>query len=399
MSSLPQVRMPRRQRPGTAWRHTFAIIVLLLLLLLLLLMAGGPPTSDAAVRPVLTTSRALEELSFDGSRLAWVQPGPHPFCASDSAFAVHRYSFVTRRATRLIRPRCINSSTGYFGRLVLAGARTYWAQSQGGNSSRTWSIWTAVAPGQSTKLIERAVDCGAACSCSPPSLGTDLGPTEGAATTFLFSNQDMAPSPSCSPGGDEGIVTASRITRVIAGPSGLVMEDVPGAPGASIVGRPTLAYAAGRVAIVPLENGQPPNHEAGRVEIRDVGTGALVSQFSPAGSIRAVTLARSLAAVLVRGTNGKSRIERYSIATGALASSSPVRSGVFPSLDIHGPRIVYRVGPEIRLLRVDTGRSRLLHRVSGTSSFTIGDVQIEGNRVVWYVRSEGRTRIFDLILP
>lgn len=385
--------MPRRQRPGTAWRHTFAIIVLLLVL-----VAGGPPTSDAAVRPVLTTSRALEELSFDGSRLAWVQPGPHPSCGFDSAFAVHRYSFVTRRATRLIRPRCINSSTGYFGRLVLAGMRAYWAQSQGGNSSRMWSIWTAAAPGQSTKLIERAVDCGAACSCSPPNLGTDLGPTAGAATTFLFSNQDMAPSPTCSPGGDEGIVTASRVTRVTAGPSGLVMGDVPGAPGASSVGRPTLAYAADRVAIVPLENGQPPNHEAGRVEIRDVATGALVSQFSPAGSVRVVTLSGTLAAVLVTGSGG-SRIERYSIVTGALVGSSNVRSAIFPSLDIHGPRIVYRVGPEIRLLRVDTGRSRLLHRVSGTSSFTIGDVQIEGNRVVWYVRSEGRTRIFDLILP
>ena len=381
--------MPQRSR-HSAGRPTLAFVALLLLL-----AAGGPTASDAAVRQVLTTALPITELSFDDSRLAWVQHAPHPVCGSDNSFSVHRYSFVTHRASRLISPRCIFTSTGYFGRLALTGARAYWAQSQGGNSERTWSIWTASTPGQTTKLIERAVNCGAACSCAPPTLGTDLGGTTGAATTFLFSTQDMAPSPGCPPGGDSGIVTASHLTRVTAGSSGLVMGDVPGAPGS--VG-PILAYAAGRAAVVPLEPGESPNHDPGRVEIRDVASGALVSQFAPTARVHDVALSQSVAAVLVKG-GGSARIETYDVQTGALLDSWMPRSSIFPRLDIAGARIVYRVGSEIRLLRIDTGGTRLLHRVQGSSPFTIGPAQIEGNRVVWHVRSQGRTRIYQLILP
>ncbi|MGH3043294.1 MAG: hypothetical protein ACRDM2_01080 [Gaiellaceae bacterium] len=368
---------------------------LFIVALLLAILAGSPPQSDAATRLVLTTSLPITELSFDDSRLAWVQNAPHPVCGSANAFSVHRHSFVTRRATRLVNPRCVVTSTGYFGRLVLAGARVYWAQSQGGNSSRTWSVWTTSAPGQATKLIERAVGCGAACSCSPPALGTDLGNTDGAGSTFLFTSRDMAPSPTCPPGGDEGIVTSSRLTRVTAGPSGLVMGNVPGAPGS--VGS-TIAYAAGRVALVPLENGEPPSHDPGRVEIRDVATGALVSQFTPAAPVRAVALSQSVAAVLTKA-GGSARIETYDVQTGALRDSWTPRNAIFPSLDLAGQRIVYRVGTEIRVLRIDTGGSRVLHRAQGSSFFSISAPQIEGNRVVWYVRSQGHSRVYELMLP
>ena len=128
-------------------------------------------------------------------------------------------------------------------------------------------------------------------------------------------------------------------------------------------------------------------------------TGALVSQFSPTGSIKALVLSQSAVVVLVRGTNGVSRIEHRSVATGALEASWPVRNAIFPGLDIHGARIVYRIAAEIRVLRVDTGRSRLLHRVTSPTFFTIGDVQIEGNRVVWRVRTQGRSTVYQLILP
>jgi hypothetical protein len=64
-----------------------------------------------------------------------------------------------------------------------------------------------------------------------------------------------------------------------------------------------------------------------------------------------------------------------------------------------GQRIVYRVGTEIRVLRIDTGGSRVLHRAQGSSAFTVGPPQIEGNRVVWFVRSQGHTRVYELILP
>jgi hypothetical protein len=246
------------------------------------------------------------------------------------------------------------------------------------------------------------VYCGAVCLCLPD-LGTDVGPTAGAGTTFLFSSHDLKASPTCTPfSGEMGLVTASRLTRVSAGPSGLQMADVPGASGATLTGVPfsrTLVFAAGRVALVPLEIGQSPYHSADHVEIRDVATGALLSQFSPAGAIKALALSQSAAVVLVRDTNGDTWIEHRAIATGALERSWPVRKAIFPALDVHGPRIVYRIGAEIRVLRMDTGRSRLLHRVTSPTFFTIGDVQIEGNRVVWRVRTQGRTTVYQLILP
>lgn len=369
----------------------------LVILVVFILLAGAPPTSHAAATPVVTTSLALTELSFDDGRIAWVQHARHPVCGSSRSYAVYRLSFSTRRVAQLTKPRCVLTSTGFLGRLVLAGARAYWAQSQGGNLSRTWSIWSTAAPGQATKLIQRSVACGAACSCSPPSLGTDLGHTDGAGTTFLFSSRDMAPSPTCPPGGDEGIVTASRLTHVTAGPSGFEMENVPGSSGAREGIGTSLAYAAGRVAVVPLVNGQPPGHDPGSVEIRDVATGALVSQFAPTGSVRAVALSRSVAAVLLR-EGGAARIETYDAQTGAFLDSWTPRSAIFPALDIAGPRIVYRLGPEIRVLRIDTGGSRLLHRVRRSTPFSLGPVEIEGGRLIWPVTSQGTTQIYQLAL-
>jgi hypothetical protein len=357
------------------------------------LVSDRATETAAAARPVLTTSQLLQELRFDDGRLAWVQSGPASACGLAEGNAVYRYSFATGRTTRLTTPWCNVTSTGYFGRLVLAGKRAYWAQAQGGNTQRTWSLWTAADPGRRTKLTQGHIECASDCSCLP-SLGTDLGRTAGAGTTFLFSRHDLTASPTCTPAsGEQGIVTASWLTRVAAGPSGLQMADVPGSTGAA-----TLAYAAGRAAMVPLEVGRSPHQSAGRVEIRDVATGALMSQFTPVGTVKALALSQSDALVVVKDADG-ARIERRSIATGALEASWPVRSGIFPSLDVHGLRVVYRVGTEIRVLRMDTGGSRLLHRVTAPTFFTIGDVQIEGNRVVWPVRTQGRSTVYELILP
>jgi hypothetical protein len=78
--------------------------------------------------------------------------------------------------------------------------------------------------------------------------------------------------------------------------------------------------------------------------------GALPS--SPAATRRPV---QSAVVVLLRATDGESRIEHRSVSTGAL-----------------------------RGLLARAGR---------------GDVQIEGNRVVWHVRPQGRTTVYQLILP
>ena len=89
--------------------------------LLAALAAGSPAGAAATARPVLTTAQFLDDLRFDDSRLAWVQSGPSSVCSEGNT--VYRYSFVTGARTRLTNPWCTITSTGYFGRLVLAGKR------------------------------------------------------------------------------------------------------------------------------------------------------------------------------------------------------------------------------------------------------------------------------------
>jgi hypothetical protein len=352
------------------------------------IVASYPSTSAGAVRLVHTAppGTIVQELSLSGSRLAWTREGP-------SCIRVYRYSFATEIPTPLTRARCVVTSAGGLAGLVLTGRRVYWTESKGGNSETSWSLRSTVAPYRAMKVAAGHVWCGAGgCSCGAD-LGTALGPTSGSSTTFVYSTHDLSGEPDCEDFGT-GIVTGSRVHSLVAGPSGLRAAVVPNTPGAAI-----LAYRGGRIALVPLQDGQSPTEPAGLVEVRSVTSGALISQLSPAGTIRALALSRSVVAVLVRGANGN-RIVRYAIATGERLGKTPVPASVDPeSLDIAYSRIVYRAGREIRVIRVETGQSRLVHRVSFDRSFTLNGVQIAGDRIVWHVKIHGgRSHIYQSVL-
>jgi hypothetical protein len=241
----------------------------------------------------------------------------------------------------------------------------------------------------------------AGCLCpSSPELGPALGPDSGSEGTFVYSTADLSAEPACAPASEGGsIVADSRINRVVAGPSGLHANMIPNTPGALLRQSPSsmsdfhtglLSYRAGRVALVPLETGLPPEQPATRVEIRNATTGALFGELTPKGTIRAIALSRLYVAVLVRGSDGH-RIIRYAAKTGAQLGSTPVRPNVGARLDVSDFGIVYNVGSDLMVIPLDTGRARLVHRAAHGG-------QIEGKRIVWYTTSGGRSHIFQLML-
>jgi len=374
-----------------------------------LLLAGAVwPSAANALRaqPVLTTSRAITgEFSADGSRLAWLQDAGTSGSPQD-CFAVYRYSFLTDATVRLTRRRCplaVGPPVGDVGGLVLSGPRAFWHESSGGNLSVFWEVYSTTRPRGTTKVAEDVVLCSpvGGCICTTD-LGTALGPDSGSEGTFVLSTADLTPAdPTCVPPDEpsETIVAGSRLHRVVAGPSGLHATVIPNTPGAPLLSSPgglsngiypdLLAYRAGRVALVPLENGLPPEAQpADHVEIRNATTGALVSQFSPPGTIRALGLSRRFAAVVVEASDGK-RIIRYAVGTGAKLGSTPVRSA--GSFDVSDYGIVYRVGSNLMVISTGTGRARLVHRA-------VSGAQIEGKRIVWYRTRHGRSDIFQLTL-
>jgi hypothetical protein len=255
-----------------------------------------------------------------------------------------------------------------------------------------WGIRSITRPFAVTTAAAGGIRCGPG--------GTDLGPTAGAGTTFIYSTHDLTPDPDCA-SYEDADVTASRIVRVTAGPSGFAKVVVPGVPGAPEHfpwGR-LLAYRGGLIAVVPLPNGGPPSAQGDRVQIHDATTGALVSELLPMGTIRAVSLSSSVAAVLVTTDTGTKRIERYDIESGELIGAVPVHRGVL-RIDISGNRIVYRVRDRIRVMRADTGSIRTVARIRPVfpGRNGIGPVQIEHDWVVWYLSGGGHSLIFQLRL-
>lgn len=115
-------------------------------------------------------------------------------------------------------------SAATFGRLVLAGSRAYWEESEGGNTVRDWTIRSTLRPFASRTVAQGSADV----VC--PAGGTDIGPTVGSGTTFVYSTHDLFPSnPDCGDEASDALVSASRI---VARPSGLDAAVVPGVPGA-----------------------------------------------------------------------------------------------------------------------------------------------------------------------
>jgi hypothetical protein len=134
---------------------------------------------------------------------------------------------------------------------------------------------------------------------------------------------------------------------------------------------------------------------AATVEIRNATTGALISAFTPPGTVKALALTGSVAAVIDDRGNGTRQIERYDATTGALLGSTG-NIAVGNTLAAGANMFVYAVGGEkIEAVNATTGAQRVL---AVSPAAPIG-LSIAGKRVAWAVNAHGHGRILALTLP
>ena len=122
-------------------------------------------------------------------------------------------------------------------------------------------------------------------------------------------------------------------------------------------------------------------------------TGGLIAQFTPQGTVRALALSGSVAAVVDELVDGIRTIERYDPTTGALVGTTDVASG--DGLAVSGNTLVYAVGTKIEAMDATTGAQRLL----ATSPAPAIGLSVAGKRVAWAVNVHGRGRVLALTLP
>lgn len=175
----------------------------------------------------------------------------------------------------------------------------------------------------------------------------------------------------------------------------IVGRDNPVVPGTSA----TLAVAVSgdRVADVRAaavkSDGTPVASASLPVEVRDVETGTVLTRVTPRGVPDAVALSAAALATLERSSLGL-RIAWYDPTTGSPLGSVPVPEGTSPELSASGRLIVFRVGPSIRAVNVDSHEVRTLAKAAATP---IG-LSVQGSRVAWAENVRGRGRIRALFV-
>ncbi|HEY2310423.1 MAG TPA: hypothetical protein VGH46_04825, partial [Gaiellaceae bacterium] len=134
---------------------------------------------------------------------------------------------------------------------------------------------------------------------------------------------------------------------------------------------------------------------AATVEIRNAAKGALISAFTPPGTVKALALAGSVAAVIDDVGNGTRQIERYDATTGALLGSTG-NVAVGDTLSAAANTLVYAVaGEKVEAMDATTGAQRVL----AVSPATPIGLSIVGKRVVWAVNEHGHGQVLALTLP
>lgn len=129
------------------------------------------------------------------------------------------------------------------------------------------------------------------------------------------------------------------------------------------------------------------------VEIRDLGSGALVSRTELEGTPLALALSPAAAAVLVHDRT--QRIVVVDPATGAVRRSFSVASAAGADLALSGRTLVYSKGPRVWRLDLKSGR-RTLVAVAGRRPWSLS---IEGRRIAWVENRGVTSRIRSVVLP
>jgi len=349
-----------------------------------LVQAAGAREAKAP-RTLLATRGPIRAFAQDSGRIAWIGAKWH--------VEVRRTGH--RQKTVLVgTAHPFPGNGGVPSQLALAGARVLWTRHGGGNFLET-SVWVRKAGARpAPKMVFRA----AALREGGP--GGFFGPIVGAGSTLAFTDVDyQCVDPNdCSelaeqPSPSNGVFRVTGTTGITQLP-GLV----PGATELAVSGNLiALLPAPQQVAATQLSNpsAPPPAPPGTPIEIRAATTGSLVAQFTPPGTVRALALSGSIAAVVYELGDGSRNIDLYDVARGELIGTT---TGVATddSISMSGDTLVFSVGGgKIETMDANTGAQRVLAVSPGAP---IG-LSVAGKRVAWAVNVHGHGRVLALTLP
>lgn len=338
------------------------------------------------VRTLLTTKAPIRAFAQNSGRIAWIGAKWH---VGTRAFGGKRRTLDLGTAWPFVAP----ANKGVPPRLALSGARVLWTRAGGGNEFEM-SAWARKAGARRGPRMIALTDAD-----REERTGSYFGAVAAAGSTLAYSTVDYQ----CVDPNDctqLAVHSDPRLTGtyLVTGTSG--SAPVPGLPGAI-----ELAVSGHRMAILPAPEqiaatqisdvSSPSLAQPGTtVQIRDTTTGSLVAQFTPPGTVRALALSGSVAAVVDQLGNGTREIESYDPTTGALLG---VAVGLAPgdALSVSGNTLVYAVGNKIEAMDATTGVQRVLAVSPGKP---IGP-SVAGKRVAWAVNAHGHGRILALTLP
>ncbi len=266
--------------------------------------------------------------------------------------------------------------------LALAGARAAWGGYEEVRCSETYAAVYA-SGGSRTRLVEQIPgDC--------LGYGTSYQGLASDGTAFFYSLLVTRPKPVSSRCGEGGSCRWRLAGGRIVGLAGSRPVTVHGLPAAAL-----LAAAGGRIALVePAQAGSSSGRGAfdwpraarnGKVEIRDTRTTRIVSLFRPRGTVRAVALSASRAAVLVENQD-RLRIEWYDSGSGALLGAAAVPRATAPRLSTDGRFAAFAGARTVRVLDLETGSQRIVRHAT---SAPVG-LSVRSGRLMW-AENEGST--------
>jgi hypothetical protein len=287
-----------------------------------------------------------ETLRGLATRLLRGVPAPGRRLPRASRVALSRAAVVTARpgcAALTIRPNQGGKRTFATGAascsgfaLASAGSRALWSWPDGGESHLATADYGSPAP----------VDLGDFDSSDA------LGPLAGSGDILAYAHGDDV--------------------STVGGPDCSVSGDV------LAVGGTRLAAGAGST-----------------IELLDPDTCAVERSLDASGVAAAVALDNGLAAVLSRGSAGRTWLEWFRVATGERLGKKEVASATLPSLSVQEPWILYRAAHALRVLAAGSGRTRTVWHPAEAQP----GVRLLGRHISWAEDDGGRSRLWALRLP
>jgi hypothetical protein len=343
--------------------------------------AGAKP---ATARNLLVTKTPIRAFAQDSSHFAWV----------DRKWRVEAHKLGSKAKTLVVgtaRPYLGGNAT-VTPQLALTGSRVAWTRNGGGNDFET-AVFArqAAAKAKARIVFSTAAD-------REERTGSYFGALAAGTSTLYFTTVDyecvdlsdcskLAAKPS-RVGGAFRVIGTSREAQV---PNAAGSLEV-----AVSAGRIALLSAPKQLSSTEISDVSSPSlgRPGSRVEIRNATTGDLVSAFTPAGTVRALALTGSVAAVIDDLGNGTRQIERYSATTGALLGSTG-NIAARTALSAAGNTFVYAAtGEKIEAMDATTGA---LRQLAVSPAPPIG-LSIVGKRVAWAVNEHGHGQILALTL-